>query len=124
MTDSLYKEFILDLYRYPLHKKVLDHPTHTHTATNASCGDEFTVQLEVDQDGMIQDVGFQGEGCAIATAAVSLMAEKVLGKKKEEIDRYALAEVVEELGVSIDYTREKCAMIGLSALQKALESSI
>ena len=120
MTDSIYREFILDLYRNPLNKKELDNFDLDYSAVNPTCGDEVSVQLKFDSDGKVGDVGFQGTGCAISIAAVSLITEKVKGMKTEEIASLGLEDIERELGVEIDCSREKCAAIGLQAIMSAV----
>lgn len=121
MTDQLYKEFILDLYRNPLNHGQLSDPDVTHTEHNPTCGDDITVDLKFDANGRIQDIAHRGHGCAISIAAVSLMSDVVKGKDTSEVLALTLDDVVRELGVQIDYTRQKCAMIGLRAVQQAIQ---
>jgi nitrogen fixation NifU-like protein len=123
MSDQLYKEFILDLYRNPLHKKLLDTFDAEYTEYNATCGDEISIQLLLDDEGKVCDIGHQGQGCAISQAAVSLMTDFAIGKSAKELLLLNLEDVTKEMGVNIDYTREKCAMIGLTAIQHALQIS-
>lgn len=120
MTDQLYKEFILDLYRNPLNSGHLDNPDVTHTEYNPTCGDEITIELALHNDGTVQDIKHHGQGCAISIAAISLMSDMVKGKDTAQILAMSLDDVIAELGVHIDYTREKCATIGLKAIQTAI----
>lgn len=119
-TRELYREFILDVYRNPLNKKLLSKHDAMHTEYNRSCGDVISIQLSVNKENKIVDIGYQGTGCAIAEAATSLITEQVKGMDKVEVLSLALTDVEAELGISIDYTREKCAMIGLKAIQHAI----
>lgn len=121
MSDSLYQEYILDLYRNPLNKKTLDVFDSTATEYNQVCGDEISVQILFGGDGRVVDIGYQGIGCAISQASISLMTELVKGKSKDEISGLKFDDVKKELGIEIGYTREKCAMIGLKAIQKAVQ---
>lgn len=121
MTDQLYKEFILDLYRHPLNRGTLKPSDAEHTAYNPTCGDEITITLSLAPDGTVSDVMHTGDGCAISIAAVSLMTEYIKKKDVQTIQSLTLDDVIEELGISIDYTREKCALIGLTAIQEVLQ---
>lgn len=77
---ELYQEVILDHNRNPRnYPKVPDGANCTAHGFNPLCGDEFRVYLKID-DGIIQDVGFEGAGCAISTASASMMTEALLGK--------------------------------------------
>lgn len=120
MTDTLYKEFILDLYRNPLNKKTLARYDVEHREVNASCGDDITIQLIYDDTQHIQDIGYQGQGCAISQAAVSLLTDAVKGKSIDEIRGMDDHDVSNLLGILVSPMRKKCAMIGLVCLQNAV----
>ncbi len=87
MTDlrELYQEMILDHGRRPRNFRAPEGATHTAKGHNPLCGDRLTVAARVDA-GVVADVGFQGEGCAISTAAASTMTEAVMGKNREQIE--------------------------------------
>jgi len=76
---ELYQDIILDHGRHPRNFHALEHPTHLARGHNPLCGDRVTVYLTLDGDS-ITDVSFQGRGCAISTAAASLMTEVLKGK--------------------------------------------
>jgi nitrogen fixation protein NifU and related proteins len=89
MSDDLrelYQDIILDHGRHPRNFHALDHPTHLARGYNPLCGDRVTVYLAVDGD-RIADVSFEGRGCAISTAAASLMTEVLKGKTIDEARR-------------------------------------
>lgn len=84
---SLYEQVVLDHNRQP--RNFQHRPagaTHRAHGFNPVCNDEFTVDLKV-QDGVVQDIGFSGAGCAISTASCSLMTEAVKGKPVAEAER-------------------------------------
>jgi nitrogen fixation NifU-like protein len=76
---ELYQDIILDHGRHPRNFRTIEHPTHFANGHNPLCGDRVTVYLTLDGD-RIADVSFQGRGCAISTAAASLMTEVLKGK--------------------------------------------
>src|SRR5437870_10333126 len=76
---ELYQDIILDHGRHPRNLRALPSPTHLAKGHNPLCGDRVTVYLAVDGD-KIEDVSFEGRGCAISTAAASLMTEVLKGK--------------------------------------------
>ena len=86
MSDlrELYEEVILDHNRnprnYPKRPQGTSHSAH---GFNPLCGDEFHVHLKI-EDGLVQDIGFEGAGCAISTASASLMTEALKGKTEEQ----------------------------------------
>ncbi len=83
---ELYEELILDHNRNPRnYPRKPEGANHTAHGFNPLCGDEFVVHLRV-KDGVVQDVGFEGAGCAISTASASLMTEAVKGKSVEQAE--------------------------------------
>src|SRR5678815_4108183 len=68
--SALYQELILDHYRRPRNKGVLEHPTHTIALNNPLCGDEIDLKLRMEGD-VIKEVRFIGRGCSISQAAAS-----------------------------------------------------
>ena len=88
MSDlrDLYQEVIFDHNRHPRNYGVLAHPTKVAQGHNPLCGDQLTLYLTV-SDGVVSDVSFQGQGCAISTASASLMTEAVKGKPIDEVEK-------------------------------------
>ena len=76
---ELYQDIILDHGRHPRNFRTIEQPTHSAQGHNPLCGDRVMVYLSLDGD-QITDVAFQGRGCAISTAAASLMTEVLKGK--------------------------------------------
>lgn len=83
--EELYRDVILDHYRNPRHKGSLDHAKVHAEGFNPSCGDEFSLDLVLD-DGVVSDAAFQGQGCSISQASGSMMAEAIVGKTVEDIE--------------------------------------
>jgi len=82
---DLYQEVIFDHYRRPRNCGPLADASHHAEGHNPLCGDRVTIRLKVD-DGIVQDVRFEGAGCAIATASASLMTEALKGRKLDEVE--------------------------------------
>lgn len=122
MQEELYKQFILDLYRNPLNKKVLDDFDIEKRGLNPLCGDDITVRVKFDNE-KIKEIGWQGDGCAISQAAMSLLSDEMIGKNKEEIEKITDQDIYELLGIEISYTRKKCATLGLDTIKKSLTQS-
>jgi nitrogen fixation NifU-like protein len=137
---DLYQQVILERYKTPRHKGRTN-PVHRHQrGHNPSCGDtiELTVQLNEAGD-RIEDVKFEGEGCAISMASADLMAEALQGKSIEEalemVKRFqGMMKGEEEFpkehrklnvmqGVAQFPVRIKCANLSWHAVKAALESN-
>jgi nitrogen fixation NifU-like protein len=83
---DLYQEVILDHNKRPRNFGALEGASHHAEGHNPLCGDQLSISLVI-EDGAVQDVRFEGSGCAISTASASLMTEAVKGKSLEEAQR-------------------------------------
>ena len=115
---DLYSEIILDHYKNPSNKGQLDAPTSEAEEDNPLCGDRIKVQLKI-TDGKVTKVAFDGEGCAISQAAMSMLSEKLIGMTPAEIKAMENQEIYDMLGVEISPGRVKCALLGLVTSKKA-----
>jgi nitrogen fixation NifU-like protein len=81
MSDmlDLYQEILLDHNRAPRNFGRLGDAARSAEGYNPLCGDKVTVYVDLGEDGRIQDISFEGAGCAISTASASLMTESVKG---------------------------------------------
>jgi len=122
MSDELYRDMILELYRNPLNKGVLPDYDAKYQDFSTSCGDDVTVYMKWGSDGRIEFISHDGIGCAISQAAVSLVTDAVKGKTKEEILAMKDTDAITLLGIPISHTRHACATLGLFTLQKAVQS--
>lgn len=120
--EELYKENILDHYKYPHNKQKLEPYTCSHREFNPLCGDEITIFLSI-QNKIVSDVSFQGNGCAISQAAASMLTDFIKGKTVEEIRRLGPWDVFNLLGIRISHTRSKCALLSLKTIQTALKEN-
>jgi nitrogen fixation NifU-like protein len=101
---DLYQEVILDHSKKPRNFRELPNASREAKGHNPLCGDRITLQLVVDENGVIQDVGFQGAGCAISTASASMMTEVLKGKSEKDVE--ALFTAFHDLATGKDATAE------------------
>jgi nitrogen fixation NifU-like protein len=142
---DLYQEVILDHGRKPRNFRRLENADRTARGDNPMCGDRMELFLTLRSDGAIEDVAFQGRGCAISMASASLMTETVKGKSAAEAhilgERFRslamtgtcpdceanLADEMERLqplsGVHEFPSRVKCATLAWHTLNAALDGS-
>ncbi len=115
-----YRERILDHYQHPRHWGHLTAPDRVGEAENPLCGDRVQVELRLNDGGTIAEVAFSGEGCVIALAAASILAEHIQGQPLEEVRRIGEADVAALLGMDLRPARRACARVALEALQDAI----
>ena len=140
---KLYQEMILAHNKSPRNFQELMDPSHVAHGKNPLCGDDYYIYLKVDQNDVIQDIGFQGVGCAISKASASLMTDMVKSLNKQEavqlkdaFIRVVTADRVSQSdhdrcgprlgifeGVKAYPVRVKCATLIWRALESALESA-
>ncbi|MBN1586493.1 MAG: SUF system NifU family Fe-S cluster assembly protein [Candidatus Omnitrophica bacterium] len=134
---DLYQEVILDHNKKPRNFGKIDKANHCAHGDNPLCGDKITVYLLV-KDGIIEDIKFEGSGCAISTASSSLMTTLLKGKSVEEAATLfetfhnvvtGNAEISENLGKLAVFggvrefpSRVKCATLAWHTLRAALEN--
>lgn len=136
---ELYQQVILDHNRSPRNFHEIADATHTAHGDNPLCGDKIRLYATV-KDGRIEDVAFQGSGCAISTASASLMTSIVKGKSvaeaeslfqsfhdmvmgKAEPDKTVLGKLVAFGGVREFPARVKCANLAWHTLHAAIRGS-
>jgi nitrogen fixation protein NifU and related proteins len=136
---DLYQEVILEHSKAPRNYRELKNPDRKAEGFNPLCGDHFTVYLQMQGD-VIQDVVFQGSGCAISKASASMMTQALKGKTRHDADELfhrfhdvvtgqapakgsqpELGKLAVFSGVSEFPTRVKCATLAWHTLQAALE---
>jgi nitrogen fixation protein NifU and related proteins len=117
--DELYRDQILEHYKRPHNFGRIDDPDLEFEDSNPFCGDEQRVMVRLDDEGRIAEVSFEGKGCAISTAATSLLTDELTGKTREEVLRLPKEFVLDLLGIDISATRIKCALLGLKVVKSA-----
>jgi nitrogen fixation protein NifU and related proteins len=118
-VDDLYRENILDHYKRPRNFRRPDDFDLDFEDTNPFCGDEQHVFIVLDADDRVAEVTFEGKGCAISTAATSMLTDELAGKTREELLRLERDFVLDLLGIEISATRMKCALLGLKVVKSA-----
>lgn len=118
---DIYAHNILDHYKNPRNKGVLNQADSSFCSSNSSCGDEIKVFVKMKGD-VVKKISFEGHGCAIAMAGASILTETLIDKTRDEILTMDLSDVKKYLGIEISVRRHKCALIGLRSLQGAIKN--
>jgi nitrogen fixation NifU-like protein len=135
--DALYRRVIMDHYKKPRNRGVLEDGSHTINMNNPTCGDRIQLTFKV-EDGIVQDAKFEGEGCSISMSSASMMTQEIKGKKVEEAlklseifsdmmlgkdhdDSIDLGDIEALQGVSKFPARIKCATLAWKAMEKGLK---
>lgn len=136
--SDLYQEILLEHNRRPRNFRALDDATHQADGFNPLCGDQISLQLKVCHD-KVDDVGFQGHGCAISRASASMLTQAVKGGTPDdamamfdefhrmltepdaELDYDLLGDLEMLAGVIAYPTRIKCAILPWHTLKAAID---
>ncbi len=135
--DQLYRSVIMDHYKKPRNKGVIDDSNISIDMNNPTCGDRIHLSLQV-EDNIVKDAKFDGEGCSISMSSASMMTQTIIGKTTEEAVELAhvfsemmlghehdesldLGDVEALSGVSQFPARIKCATLSWKAMEKGIK---
>ncbi len=137
--NAIYTELIMEHSTSKHNKRNLDNPDIKEKGHNPSCGDEITLELKLN-NGVIEDLAFTGQGCAISQASTSIMIDLIKGKNIEEAlkltetfigmikreikddeELYELEDAMAFKNISNMPARVKCAVLAWHTLKEALE---
>jgi nitrogen fixation protein NifU and related proteins len=117
---NLYQDALLDHYRNPRNRGVLQNADFQSGEDNPSCGDSINIYGQV-QDGRLTAVSFQGAGCVISQAAASMLTQKALGMNLNDIMKLDTHFMRQLVGIELGPTRVRCALLALEALHKGIQ---
>jgi nitrogen fixation protein NifU and related proteins len=117
---ALYSDILLDHFRRPRNYGALPAPDITSENFNPLCGDRIRIELKLNGS-VIQDARFKGDGCAISTAAASILTELILGADLEEVAAISDDRLISALQSDIKPARIPCALLALEALRAGLK---
>jgi nitrogen fixation NifU-like protein len=115
-------EFILDHYENPRHYGPLPGARVIERGVNPACGDTVTFYLQVEPEGRIIGISFEGEGCTISQAAASMVTDMFAGKRLADVEGASPDVVLGMIGPEIASTRLKCATLGLNTVKEAVRA--
>jgi nitrogen fixation NifU-like protein len=118
--DDLYRELIIDRYKNPLMRGELEPHDFSYEDDNPLCGDRIRIDIRVDENNVITEAVFSGEGCAISQASADLLVESVIGKNLDEVKSLSKEDILEMLGIELGPVRLKCALLSLKVLKAGI----
>ena len=122
MSQDLYREQLLDHYHNPANFGILEDADIDVEMDNPTCGDMIHLTAQLDPEGRIAKVMFEGQGCVVSMAASSMLTEELIGKSPEDIDAMGLGDVQEMMGgIRLSMGRVKCALLSLNAMKQGLQ---
>ncbi|WP_067843979.1 Fe-S cluster assembly sulfur transfer protein SufU [Amphibacillus sediminis] len=138
--DNLYRQVIMDHYKNPRNHGSLSNGALTLEMNNPTCGDRIQLHLLI-EDGIVNDVKFEGEGCSISLASASMMTQVIKGQEVEtalKLSQYfsdmmlgkdvdpadlELGDIEALQGVAKFPARIKCATLAWKAMEKAVDQN-
>ena len=116
--DDLYSEMIVDHYKNPRNFSEMKDADLVGKGANASCGD--MVEFFIKGEGKVDEVSFRGIGCALSTAASSMLTEKIKGMSFNDLRNMNYKDLEDLMGIEISPTRMKCVELPLKTVKKLL----
>jgi len=116
-VEDLYREQIIERYKNPRFKGVLDPNDITFEDDNPLCGDRIRIDLRVDENEIIREAAFSGQGCSISQASADLLLERIAGKSLDYARALTKEDILEMLGIELGPVRLKCALLSLKVVK-------
>jgi nitrogen fixation protein NifU and related proteins len=120
---DIYREVLLEAANNPQNYGKLDDADVVSHHLNPSCGDEITVYIKTDRVGKIIDISWEGQGCIISRASMGELSELLKNMPHSEFEKIDKTTLLDLLGIeTIAPGREKCLLVGLQTVKKALKT--
>ena len=114
--DDLYRELILEHSQHPHNHGEIPGADISYEDSNPLCGDKIRIDIKLRGD-VIEDVKFNGKGCAISQASASMLTDELLGKTLEEVRKLDKQFLLDMLGIPLGPSRIKCALLPLKVIK-------
>jgi nitrogen fixation NifU-like protein len=115
MVD-LYRELILDHYQHPHNHGDIPEADISYEDSNPLCGDKIRMSIKL-KGNIVEDVKFNGKGCAISQASASMLTDELIGKSLDDIKKMDKQFVLDMLGIPLGPARIKCALLPLKVIK-------
>ena len=115
--EDFYRELIIERYKAPHFRGELDPNDISFEDDNPACGDHIRIDVRLDENQLVAEAVFSGEGCAISQASADLLLESIIGKSIEEIKELTKEDILDMRGIELGPVRLKCALLPLKVLK-------
>ncbi|NPV68534.1 MAG: iron-sulfur cluster assembly scaffold protein [Anaerolineae bacterium] len=115
--EDFYREMIIDHGQNMRNRGVLQPADIDYEDDNPLCGDRLRLTVQLDEQGRVKAVGWDGEGCVISQASASMLGEAMIGKTLEELRHFSKQDILDMLGIPLTPVRLKCALLSLKVLK-------
>lgn len=114
------RQELLEIYKNPSNKGVIEGATVVSMSVNPMCGDELTLYLKVQND-KITDAKFTGDACSVSIISASLLTDDLINKTVVQAKNITKKDVLDLIGVPLTTSRIRCATLVLEALEEAIK---
>ena len=115
--DDLYREQIIERYKNPHYRGTLDPADIFFEDDNPLCGDRIQVYIRTDEDDIVSEASFDGQGCSISQASADLLIESIVGKSLDQVRALTKDDIMDMLGIELGPVRLKCALLSLKVVK-------
>lgn len=123
--SNIYSEMILEYYKHPRNRKRLEHPDIQNHSHNPLCGDKCDIFIKLDdKKNVLEEITFDGEGCAISIASASMTTLLMKGKTLKEALELDKDELLDMLGIQLSPNRLKCALLGMDTVKNGIRKHL
>ena len=118
--EDFYREMIIERYKSPHHRGELDPNDISYEDDNPACGDHIRIDIRLDDNQIVREAVFSGEGCAISQASADLLIESIIGKPLENLKDVTKDDILDLLGIDLGPVRLKCALLPLKVMKSGV----
>jgi nitrogen fixation NifU-like protein len=118
--EDFYRELIIERYKTPHFRGELEPNDITFEDDNPACGDHIRIDVRVDENQVVTEAVFSGEGCAISLASADLLLESIIGKSIDVVKELTKEDILDMLGIELGPVRLKCALLSLKVLKSGV----
>ncbi len=118
--EDFYRELIIERYKTPHFRGELEPNDITFEDDNPACGDHIRIDVRVDENQVVTEAVFSGEGCAISLASADLLLESIIGKSIDVVKELTKEDILDMLGIELGPVRLKCALLPLKVLKSGV----